>query len=84
MVTEQLEMNFFLLVTSLKNLFLFNPWLHPIFDKRTLKPTNIPNSPENFNTITPTIKENFNSKFTVSNIVGHPVITPVSNISIRH
>ena len=33
----------------------------------------VTNSPENFNTITPTITENFNSKFTVSNKVGHPV-----------
>ena len=47
--------------------------VNPIFYKCILKPNNIANSPENYNTINPTIKENFNSKFTVSNIVGHPV-----------
>ena len=65
--------NFFLLVTLLKNLLLFYPWLNPIFDKCTLKPNNIANSPENYNTMNPTIKENLKSKFTVSNKVGHPV-----------
>jgi len=62
-----------LLVTSFKNQFLSNPWLHPIFDKCTLNPIYITNSPEKFTTITPTITENFNSKFTISNKMGHPV-----------
>ena len=73
-VKDKSELDFFLLVTSLKNLFLFNPWHYPIFDTYTLNPIYITKSPENFTTITPPIKENLNSKFTVSNTVGHPVV----------
>ena len=65
--TEISVENSFLLVTSLKNKFLFNPWLDPILNKCISKSIYLANSPENFNTISPTIKENFNSKCTVSN-----------------
>ena len=66
---------FFFTSNLIQKLISLNPWHHPIFNKRTLNLIYITNSPENFTTKTPTIKENSNSKFTVSNIVGHPVLS---------
>ena len=67
---------FFFTSNLIQKLISLNPWHHPIFDKCTLNLIYITNSPENFTTITPTIKENFNSKFIVSNSAGHPVFSP--------
>ena len=65
---------FFFTSNLIEKLISLLPLAYPIFDECILKPNNIANSPENYCTINPTIKENFNSKFTVSNKVGHPVL----------
>ena len=65
--------NPFLTSKLIEKNFSLNPWLHLIFDKYTLKPIYKANSHENFDTVTPTIKENYHSKFNVSNKEGYPV-----------